>query len=106
LQKVTGTGHTDWTAFCKAVCTATLTQIDEAKEEEKEARDLREQVRKLQELRDTSTRNVTNALQRLTVNTPTPPPLSYTPSTAAQLAEPPPHPNIQSVPSTARLPDT
>ncbi|KAF8229649.1 hypothetical protein L208DRAFT_1285640, partial [Tricholoma matsutake] len=29
LQKVTGSGHTDWAMFCKAVRTATLSQIDE-----------------------------------------------------------------------------
>jgi hypothetical protein len=32
--------HTNWTVFCKSIRTATLTQIDEAKEEEKEARNL------------------------------------------------------------------
>ena len=37
LQKVTGLGHTDWMTFCKAICMATLSQIDEAKEEEREA---------------------------------------------------------------------
>lgn len=74
LQKVTGSGHTTWTAFCRAVRTATLSQIDEAKGEEKEARDLREQVKKLQELCNASTRDVTNAFQRLTVNTPSPTP--------------------------------
>jgi hypothetical protein len=72
LQKVTGSGHTNWTSFCSAVRAATLAQIEEAKEEEKEARNLREQVRKLEELRNTSTRDITNAFQRLTVNTPTP----------------------------------
>lgn len=75
LQKVTGSGHTTWATFCSAVRTATLTQIAEAKEEEKEARDLREQVKRLQELREASARDVTNALQRLTVNnTPFPTP--------------------------------
>jgi hypothetical protein len=72
LQKVTGLGHTSWTTFCSAVRTATLAQITEAKEEEKEARDLWEQVRRLQELRDMSARDVMNVLQRLTVNTSTP----------------------------------
>jgi hypothetical protein len=38
LQKVTGTGHTDWVLFCTAVHMVTLTQIKEAKEE-KEAQD-------------------------------------------------------------------
>jgi hypothetical protein len=71
LQKVTRTGHTDWALFCKAVCMVTLMQIEEAKEEEKEARDLCEQVRKLQELHSMLTKDVTNAFQRLTVNTPT-----------------------------------
>jgi cellobiose phosphorylase len=63
LQKVTGSGHTSWTAFCSAVRTATLAQIAKAKEEEKEAQDLWEQVRRLQELHDTSVWDVTNALQ-------------------------------------------
>ena len=38
LQKVTGLGHTDWMTFCKAICTATLSQINEVKEEEREVR--------------------------------------------------------------------
>ncbi|KAF8221453.1 hypothetical protein L208DRAFT_1327943 [Tricholoma matsutake] len=54
LQKVTGSGHTTWASFCNAVCAATVTQIAEAKEEEKEARELQEQVKKLQELCKTS----------------------------------------------------
>jgi len=74
LQKVTGSTHTDWTAFCKSIRTATLTQIDEAKEEEKEARNLREEVKKLQELRNASTRNITNAFQRFTMGPPSPAP--------------------------------
>ena len=52
LQKVTRSSHTDWTSFCTSIRTATLSQIDEAKEEEKEARNLQEEVRKLQELRN------------------------------------------------------
>jgi hypothetical protein len=71
LQKVTGTGYMDWVSFCKAICTVTLTQIEEAKEEEKEAQDLHEQVRKLQELCSASTKDTMNTFQRLTVNTPT-----------------------------------
>jgi hypothetical protein len=63
LQKVTGSGHTDWASFCSTIRKATLTQIEEAKEEEKEAQDLREQVRKLQELRNMSTRDITNTFQ-------------------------------------------
>jgi hypothetical protein len=74
LQKVTGSGHTSWAAFCSAIGTATLAQIAEAKEEEKEAQDLREQVKKLQELHDTSTRDIMNALQQLAMNTPSPTP--------------------------------
>jgi archaellum component FlaC len=50
---------------------ATLSQTKEAKEEEKEARDLCEQVRKLQELCSTSMKDITNTFQRLMVNTPT-----------------------------------
>jgi hypothetical protein len=72
LQKVTGSGHTTWASFCSAVRAATVTQIAKAKEEEKEARDLQEQVRRLQELRETSAWDVTNALQWLTINTPSP----------------------------------
>jgi hypothetical protein len=71
LQKVTGTGHMDWASFCKAIRMVTLTQIEEAKEEEKEARDLCEQVRKLQELCSASTKDTTNVFQELTMNTPT-----------------------------------
>jgi hypothetical protein len=63
LQKVTRSGHTSWAAICSAVRTATLTQIAEVKEEEKEAWDLREQVKKLQELHDMSTRDIMNTLQ-------------------------------------------
>jgi tRNA A37 threonylcarbamoyladenosine synthetase subunit TsaC/SUA5/YrdC len=37
LQKVTEPTHTDWALFCKATRTVTLTQINEAKEEEQEA---------------------------------------------------------------------
>jgi hypothetical protein len=40
LQKVTGSGHTDWASFCSTICKATLAQIEEVKEEEKEAQDL------------------------------------------------------------------
>jgi hypothetical protein len=54
LQKVTGAGHTNWASFCSAVRMATLTQINEAKEEEKQTRDLLEKVRKLEEQRNTS----------------------------------------------------
>jgi hypothetical protein len=50
LLKVTGSGHTNWATFCTAVRMATLAQIIEAKQEEEEACDLKEQVRKLQEL--------------------------------------------------------
>ena len=73
LQKVTGLGHTDWTTFCKAIRTATLSQIDEAKEEEREARHIREELKKLQGLRNTSTRDLTSAFQRLNVGTSTNP---------------------------------
>lgn len=95
LQKVTGSGHTDWVSFCGAIRTATLAQIEEAKEEEKEAQNLREQVRKLQELRNTSTRDITNALQRLTVNTPTPVPRFPTLRTQPPHTQNPHHPPAQ-----------
>ena len=81
LQKVTGSGHTDWASFCNAVRTATLTQIDEAKEEEKEARNLREEMKKLQELRNAPTRDLTNTFQRLTMGTSAPAPRFPTPRT-------------------------
>jgi hypothetical protein len=92
LQKVTRSGHTTWAAFCSAVCTATLTQIAEAKEE-KEAWDLREQVKKLQELCDTSTRDIMNVLQWLTVNTPSP-----TPHFPTSQTQPPNAPNYSLAP--------
>jgi hypothetical protein len=63
LQKITRSGHTSWATFCSTICTTTLAQIAEAKEEEKEAWDLREQVKKLQELCDMSTRDIMNVLQ-------------------------------------------
>jgi hypothetical protein len=81
LLKVTGSGHTNWATFCTAVRMATLTQIIEAKQEEEEACDLKEQVRKLQELREMSARDVTNALQWLTMSTPSPSPCFPTPRT-------------------------
>ena len=37
LQKVTGLGHNNWMTFCKVIHTATLSQINEVKEEEREA---------------------------------------------------------------------
>jgi hypothetical protein len=63
LQKVTGSRHTNWVSFCSAISKATLAQIEEEKEEEKEAQDLREQVRKLQELCNTSTWDITKTFQ-------------------------------------------
>jgi hypothetical protein len=67
LQKVTGLGHTDWASFCRAVHTATLTQIDEAKEEEREAQNLWDDMKRLQELCNTSTRDIMNTFQWLTM---------------------------------------
>ena len=93
LQKVTGSGHTTWKSFCSTVRAATVTQIAEAKEEEKEARDLKEQVRKLQELREASAQDITNALQRLTVNTPSP-----TPRFPTLRTQPPSAPNYPPTP--------
>jgi hypothetical protein len=74
LQKVTGSGHTDWASFCKAVRTATLSQIDEAREEEREARHVREELKKLQDARNTTTRDLTNSFQRFAIGTPSPTP--------------------------------
>ncbi|KAF8229587.1 hypothetical protein L208DRAFT_1285833, partial [Tricholoma matsutake] len=74
LQKVTGCGHPDWASFCRAIRTVSLAQIEEAKEEEKEAQNLKEQVKKLQDLCNMLTQGITNTLQRLTMNTPTPTP--------------------------------
>jgi hypothetical protein len=94
LQKVTGSGHTTWKSFCSAVRAATVNQIAEAKEEEKETRDLKEQVRKLQELCEVSARDIMNALQRLTVNTPAPNPRFPTLRT-----QPPSAPNYPPTPT-------
>jgi hypothetical protein len=66
LLKVTDSGHTNWAMFCMA----TLAQIIEAKQEEEEACNLKEQVRKLQELHEMSAWDITNALQWLTMSTP------------------------------------
>lgn len=74
LQKVTGSGHTDWALFCKAVRTATLSQIDEAREEEREARRVREELKKLQDARSATTRDLTSSFQRFTIGTPSPTP--------------------------------
>ena len=79
LQKVTESGHTDWVSFCRAICTVTLAQIEEVKEEEKEAQNLKEQVRKLHNLCNMSTWDITNALHRLTMNMPAPTPRFPTP---------------------------
>ena len=75
LQKVTGYGHTDWELFRKAIRAAMLTQIEEAKEEEKEARQVREELRRLQEMCIATTKDLMAAFQRLIVNPPlnTPP---------------------------------
>jgi hypothetical protein len=72
LQKVMGSGHMTWVSFCSVAHAAMVTQITEAKEEEKEAQDLREQVRRLQDLRETSAWDIMNSLQQLTINTPSP----------------------------------
>jgi hypothetical protein len=74
LLKLTGSGHTNRATFCMAIHMATLAQIIKAKQEEEEACDLKEQVRKLQELCKMSTQDVTNALQWLTMSTPSPSP--------------------------------
>jgi hypothetical protein len=66
LQKVVGSGHRNWTSFCKAVRTATLTEIEEAKTEEKEAQSLRDEVKKLQSLQ--TTKSITAAFQGLGIN--------------------------------------
>jgi hypothetical protein len=76
LFKVTGSGHMNWAMFCMAIHMATLTQIIGAKQEEEEAHDLKEQVRKLQELCEMSAQDITNALQWLTMSTPSPLPIS------------------------------
>jgi hypothetical protein len=79
LQKVTGTGHTTWTAFCNAIRTATLTQIEEAKEEEKEAKHICNELKRLQELKDMPMKNLANAFQRATISSTNAPPRYYMP---------------------------
>ncbi|KAF8218831.1 hypothetical protein L208DRAFT_1039146, partial [Tricholoma matsutake] len=74
LQKVTGSGHTDWAMFCKAVRTATLSQIDEAQEEEREAQHVRKELKKLQDACSATTRDLTSSFQRFTIGTPSPMP--------------------------------
>ena len=71
LQKVVGSGHRDWPSFCKAVRTATLTEIEEAKKEEKEAQSLRDEVKKLQSLQSASAKGITAAFQGLAINSTT-----------------------------------
>jgi hypothetical protein len=63
LQNITGSGYTTWASFCNAIHMATPAQIEDAKEEEKEARDLKEEVKRLQELRNIPARDLTNAFQ-------------------------------------------
>jgi hypothetical protein len=79
LQKITGSGHATWASFCNAIRTATPAQIEDAKEEEKEARDLKEEVKRLQELRNTPARDLANAFQRLTMSPSNPTPRFATP---------------------------
>jgi hypothetical protein len=71
LQKVVGSGHKNWAAFCAAVRTATLTEIEEAKAEEKEAQSLRDEVKKLQGLQSASVKGITAAFQGLAITNPT-----------------------------------
>jgi hypothetical protein len=72
LQKVIGSSHKDWGSFCKAVREASLTEIEEAKAEEKEAQSLRDEVKKLQNLQSASAKGFANAFQGLTISNPTP----------------------------------
>jgi hypothetical protein len=65
LQKVTQPTHTDWASFCKAIRTVMLTQINEAKEEEQEARNLRQEVKDLHDIYNTLKKDITNTLIRL-----------------------------------------
>jgi hypothetical protein len=74
LQKIMGSGHTDWASFCKAVRTATLSQIDEAREEEREAHQVCEELKKLQDACNVTTRDLTNSFQRFTIGTTYPTP--------------------------------
>ena len=76
LQKITGSGHTDWASFCKVVRTVTLSQIDEAREEERKACWVREELKKLQDACNVMTRDLTNSFQRFTIGT-TPPMLRF-----------------------------
>jgi hypothetical protein len=72
LRKVIGTTHTDWASFCRAIHTVTLLQINEAKEKEIEARDLRNMVKSLQDTCSTLTRDIASMFQRLTKHMPSP----------------------------------
>jgi hypothetical protein len=72
LQKVVGSGHKDWASFCRAIRTATLTEIEEAKTEEKEAQSLRDEVKKLQSLQSAAAKSITTAFQGLALNNPAP----------------------------------
>jgi hypothetical protein len=74
LQKITGLGHANWASFCKAVHTATLSQIDEAKGEEREAQQVCEELKKLQDACNTMTRNLTTSFQWFAIGTPSPTP--------------------------------
>jgi hypothetical protein len=62
LRKVTEPMHTDWASFCKAIHTVTLTQINEAKEEEQEAHNLCQEVKDLHDTYNTLKKDITNML--------------------------------------------
>jgi hypothetical protein len=70
LWKVTGVTHTDWASFCRAICTVTLLQINEAKEKETEAWDLQKEVKNLQDICSTLTRDIMSMFQKFTRSTP------------------------------------
>ena len=70
LRKVTEPTHTDWASFCKAIRTVTLTQINEAKEEEQEARNLHQEVKDLHDIYNTLKKDITNMFQRQVNSTP------------------------------------
>lgn len=70
LWKVTEPTHTDWASFCKAIRAVTLTQINEAKEEEQEAHNLCQEVKDLHDTYNILKKDIANMFQRLAKSTP------------------------------------
>jgi hypothetical protein len=73
LRRVIGTGHTAWSAFCNAVRAVSLSEIEEARELENEQKQIREDVKKIQE-QSTPSKALGNAFQRASLGPPIPAP--------------------------------